>query len=273
MEFSVLMAVYKNDIPNEVDNAICSVLNQTLSPKEVVIVVDGPIPQKLDELLNDYSLNSKFNIIRLRENGGLGNALKIGIQHCSSEYVARMDSDDFSVPERFEKQVRYLKCHPETDVIGGQIAEYDKELKNRIATRVVPLEMVDIKNRIRSRNPMNHVTVMYRKSAVIDAGNYATCLYFEDYYLWCRMLKNGCVFHNLDDVLVNVRTGDDMYKRRGGSTYNNAIVDFQHRIQKLGVISKGDMIKNIMIRVCVANMPNVLRGYLYQHQLRQNLMK
>lgn len=270
MEFSVLMAVYKNDIPNEVDNAICSVLNQTFSPAEIVIVVDGPVPQALDELLNSYSLNSKFIIVRLQENGGLGNALKIGIQYCSCEYIARMDSDDYSIPQRFEKQVKYLQTHPDTDVIGGQIAEYDKELKNKIAIRAVPLEMKDIKKRICSRNPMNHVTVMYRKSAVLEAGNYITCLYFEDYYLWCRMLKNGCVFHNLNDVLVNVRTGEDMYKRRGGSTYNNAIIDFQRRIHKLGITRKNDMIKNIVIRLSVANMPNMLRGYLYQHQLRQN---
>lgn len=130
--------------------------------------------------------------------------------------------------------------------------------------------MNDIKKRICSRNPMNHVTVMYRKSAVLEAGNYITCLYFEDYYLWCRMLKNGCVFHNLNDVLVNVRTGEDMYKRRGGSTYNNAIIEFQRRIHKLGITRKSDMIKNIVIRLSVANMPNMLRGYLYQHQLRQN---
>lgn len=270
MDFSVLMAVYKNDIPSEVNTAVSSVLNQTFPPKEVVIVVDGPVSQELDELLKEYSLNPRFNIIWLEENGGLGNALNVGIQHCNCEFVARMDSDDFSVPQRFEKQVKYLLNHPETDIVGGQIVEYDKWLKNKIATREVPLEMNEIKNRIRFRNPMNHVTVMYRKSAVIDAGNYVTCLYFEDYYLWCRMLKNGCLFHNLNDVLVNVRTGDDMYERRGGSAYDNAIVDFQRRIQKLGITSKSDMVKNILIRLSVANMPNALRGYLYQHQLRQN---
>lgn len=269
MHFSVLMSVYKNDKADEVAYALDSVINQTMKPDQIVLVLDGPVSEKLNVLIKSYTEKEKsINVVPIEKNVGLGKALSIGLTHCKYEYVARMDSDDFSLPDRFEKQVAFLSAHPEIDVLGGQIAEYESTMKNELAVRAVPITMEEISDRMRIRNGMNHVTVMYRKSAVLTAGNYQHCPYFEDYYLWCRMIKAGYKFHNLDLVLVNVRTGEGMYQRRGGKAYNEAIKGFQKKILDLGVINSFQYYKNILIRLSVANMPNALRGYLYKTKLR-----
>ena len=264
------MSVYKNDKPNEVASAIDSILNQSKRPDQVVLVIDGPVPGELRELIDRYAeQDTSIDIVPLKKNVGLGKALGIGLTHCKYEYVARMDSDDFSLPDRFEKQVCFLEEHPEIDVLGGQIAEYDTTMQKKIAIRTVPISSDEIDKRMRVRNGMNHVTVMYRKTAVLAAGNYQHCPYFEDYYLWCRMIKAGYQFQNLDSVLVNVRTGDGMYQRRGGKTYNAAILYFEKKILQLGFISRLQYIWNITVRIGVANMPNGLRGYLYKTKLRE----
>ena len=269
MHFSVLLSVYKSDKADEVAYALDSVLNQTMKPDQIVLVLDGPVSEELNELIKSYTSKEKLiNVVPLDKNVGLGKALSIGLTHCKYEYVARMDSDDFSLPVRFEKQVAFLEAHPEIDVLGGQIAEYDSTMEHELAVRTVPITMEEISDRMRIRNGMNHVTVMYKKSAVLTAGNYQHCPYFEDYYLWCRMIKAGYVFHNLDSVLVNVRTGESMYQRRGGKAYNEAIKSFQKKILDLGIINRVQYCKNLLIRLCVANMPNALRGYLYKTKLR-----
>ena len=269
MDFSVLMSVYKNDNAVEITNAINSILNQTVKPNQIVIVLDGYVPDELRLAIESIAEESgKIDIVPLEENQGLGDALRIGLTHCRYEYVARMDSDDYSLPDRFEKQTVFLEANPETDVLGGQIAEFDASMKNELAIRNVPLEMADIEKRMKTRNGMNHVTVMFKKSAVLSAGNYQRCPFFEDYYLWCRMIKAGFLFHNLDSVLVNVRTGEGMYNRRGGKAYNEAIKDFQRKILDLGFINKGQYVKNLIIRLSVAKMPNSLRGHLYKTKLR-----
>lgn len=268
-KFSVLMSVYKNDKVREIEVAINSLLSQTLPPNQIVIVQDGPLNNQVYSLLEKYKKNDLFTFVELKENVGLGNALNIGLNYCKFEYVARMDSDDFSLPDRFKKQMNYLEQHPEVDVLGGYIEEFDELLQNPIAIRPVPLNFSDIKQLMKTRNGMNHVTVIYKKSKVMEAGNYKDCLYFEDYYLWCRMLKNEMVFFNLEDILVNVRTGREMYKRRGGVVYNRSIINFEKKIYDMKFINFYEYCKNVVIRLVVSNMPNGLRSLLYKKKLRK----
>lgn len=269
-KFSVLMSVYKNDKADEVENAIASLLMQTVLPSQIVIVQDGSLSREVDNLLQEYRKNAElFTFVELKENVGLGNALNIGLNYCNYEYVARMDSDDFSLPDRFEKQMSYLKLHPEVDVLGGYIEEYDERLEKSLAIRQVPISLKEIRKVMKTRNGMNHVTVIYKKSKVMEAGNYKDCLYFEDYYLWCRMLKEGMIFHNLNDILVNVRTGNEMYKRRGGMTYSKSIINFEKKIQKINYINIYEYWKNITIRLIVSNMPNGFRSIIYKKKLRK----
>ena len=269
MKFSVLMSVYVREKPEYLTIAMQSIFDQTLKTDDFVLVCDGPLNADLDGVIKEMArTHSELHVIRLEKNVGLGNALNIGLTHCKYDYVARMDSDDFSLPERFEKQVNYLQEHTDLDILGGQIIEYDSSMTKELAVRKVPLTMPKIVERMKRRNAVNHVTVMYRKNAVVAVGNYQHCPYFEDYFLWCRMINAGYKFCNLDNVLVKVRAGDTMYKRRGGKIYNEAIIGFQKKIFKLGFINRLQYWLNLIIRLSVANMPNFFRGGFYRVLLR-----
>ena len=193
IKFSVLMSVYKNDTPENVKVAIDSILNQTLQPNQFVIMVDGKIPSKLEKMLDEVC--EKNNIIELHKrdkNLGLGLTLNEGIKYCKYDYIARMDSDDYSYPYRFEEEIEYLSKHPEVDIVGSAIEEYDETLNTKLAERVVPESDADIKQYMKKRNGMNHVTAIYKKQSVIEVGSYENYMYFEDYFLWCKMIKNNC---------------------------------------------------------------------------------
>lgn len=267
MDFSVLMAVYGGNTPAEVSNAIRSVTRQSLQPEQIVIVIDGPVSQQLTDAINDCK-NENTLIVPLPENVGLGRALNIGIQHCRYEYVARMDADDYSRPERFEQQMTYLQAHPDVDVLGGLIAEYDEQLENFLTVRRVPSSDESIRAYMKKRNAMNHMTVVFKKSKLLGAGGYQHCPYFEDYYLWCRMLQNGCRFHNLQRIVVDVRSGYNMISRRGGSGYVGNIRDFEKQLLEMGYISRFEYMRNTLIRTTAARLPGQIRTVFYRRILR-----
>lgn len=220
--FSVSICVYHRDNVEWFKAAVDSILNQTVVPDEIVLVVDGPVPEEMDFLIRQYESLSVFKVVRHSENLGLGNARRTALEHCSHELVAMMDSDDISVPDRFEKQLAVFEEDEGVSVVGGQIAEFVDDPSVIIGYRVVPLESEQITKYIRSRNPLNHVSVMIKASDVLKVGGYLDCLYNEDYYLWIRMHLAGLRFSNVPDVLVNVRVGENMYKRRGGWKYFNS---------------------------------------------------
>lgn len=266
--FSVCTSVYKNDRPEFVKVALDSMLMfQSLKPSEIVIVQDGPVPDSLFSLLLEYEekYNDIVRIIRLETNMGLGNALKVGVENASFEIIARMDSDDICLPNRFQKQVEYLEKHPEVDILGGQMTEFIDNPENIVGIREVPLSNADIYEYMKNRCALNHVTVMFRKSAVINVGNYQDFFWNEDYYLWVRMMKDGCVFANLPDVLVNVRSGLDQYSRRGGKKYFDSEVAIKRIMLEHGMISRAQFIKNYIIRFIVQLMlPNRVRGWVFR---------
>ena len=220
--FSIVTSVYKNDKPEYVRLALDSMLvSQSAKPSEIVLVQDGPVSYELVRLLLEYKdkYGEIINIIKLEKNGGLGNALRLGIENARYGICARMDSDDICMPNRFEKQLVFLEEHPECDIVGGQITEFIETPSNIVGKREVPCDNESIYNYMRSRCALNHPTVMFRKEAVLDAGNYQDWFWNEDYFMWIRMMERGCVFANLPDVLVNMRSGLDQYGRRGGKKY------------------------------------------------------
>ena len=268
-KFTVLMSVYYNEKKENLILAIDSLLNQTLAPNQIVIVEDGKLPDDLYNCLEEYSKKHKIiHLIKLDENQGLGNALNEGLKHCKYDYVARMDADDISVENRFEKQISFLENNPEVDVLGGQIMEFDDKTNKDISTRTVPSKMSDLKKFIKTRNPFNHMTVVFKKKSVDDAGGYKDCKYFEDYYLWARMLAKNNNLQNIDDVVVRARAGTDMTERRGGMQYLKCIKNFEDKLFELKIINRFEYVKNIALRSVVALIPNKLRYYIYQKKLR-----
>lgn len=277
-QFSVVMSVYKSDKHEFFRQALDSItVEQTLQPAEIVLVVDGPVPGLIDDIIAHYQSwysdpaePCYFNVVRLEKNGGLGNALKVGVEAARYDYVARMDSDDISVPDRFEKQIKFLEEHPDVDIVGGNISEFIDNQSNIVGSRVVPESSEAIYNYMKSRCPLNHMTVMFRKSAVQAAGGYIDWHYNEDYYLWVRMALKGCKFANLPLTLCNVRVGADMYARRGGYKYFKSEAGLQRYMYKNGLISVFRLWYNVMLRfVLQVCMPNWLRGLVFRRFARK----
>lgn len=267
-QFSVCTSVYKNDKPEFVRVALDSMLiHQDVKPDEIVLVQDGPVPYDLSRLLLEYKdkYGNLMNIIRLEKNGGLGNALKLGVENAKYDIIARMDSDDICVPGRFEKQLAYLEAHPECDIVGGQMTEFIDEPDNIVGKREVPLANEEIYQYMKSRCALNHVTVMFRKDAVLKAGNYQDWFWNEDYYLWVRMMMAKCQFANIPDVAVNVRSGADQYARRGGKKYFDSEIGIKKLMLENGMISKKEYYINYMERFIIQRMmPNSIRGWVFR---------
>lgn len=267
MNFSVAMSVYRNDKPNDFDRALESITKlQTVKPTEIVLVVDGPIGEELNAVVEKYEKAYPFfKVIRLAENGGLGNALKIAIENAGYELIARMDSDDIALPNRFEEQLKIFEQRPDLDIVGGDISEFIGDEDNIVAHRRVPVTDADIKQYIKVRCPFNHMTVMYKKDAVIKAGGYLDLFWNEDYYLWIRMQLNGAKFANTGTTLVNVRTGADMYARRGGKRYFQSEKYLQKYMLEHKMIGYTTYISNVTKRWIVQRcLPNGIRGWVFR---------
>ncbi|AHJ30105.1 glycosyltransferase [Nodularia spumigena CS-584] len=261
-QFSCLMSVYAKEKPEYLFQSLQSIKDQTVSATELVLVEDGPLTPDLYRVLEQFSeLNLKR--IKLPQNLGLGLALKEGVINCSHELIIRMDSDDVSNSTRFENQVKFLQSRPEIDVVGSWILEFDNDLKSIFSKRVLPTNPDEIKHFARLRNPLNHMTVAFRKSAVISASNYQSFLYFEDYYLWVRMIMNGSQLANIPEYLVKARTGSGMLFRRNGYKYAIQELKLQREFLQLGFINKRIFIKNILLRVPPRLIPVFLLKIVY----------
>ena len=273
-KFSVCTSIYKNDKPEFVRLALDSMLvNQSVKPNEIVLVQDGPVPYDLSRLLLEYKdkYGDILNVIKLEKNGGLGNALKLGVENAKYDICARMDSDDICLPDRFEKQLSYLEAHPECDIVGGQMTEFIDTPENIVGRRVVPLDNKEIYDYMKSRCALNHVTVMFRKASVVKVGNYQDWFWNEDYYLWVRMMMAGCKFANIPDVAVNVRSGADQYARRGGKKYFDSEIGIKKLMLEKGMITRKEYIVNYIQRFIIQLMlPNSVRGWVFRTFARKN---
>ena len=269
--FSVCMSVYKNDDPTDFTEAVFSVFKQSCPPDEIVLVIDGPIPQPLMEAIKKLQkVIPILKVIPLAQNMGHAVARQTGLEAAKNDLCAVMDADDLSVPNRFEKQLKVFEEHPEVSVVGGIINEFIQTTENVVGTRMVPENDADIKEYLRSRCPMNLVTVMLKKSDVMKVGGYQDWNCEEDYYLWIRLTLAGYKFYNIQDNLVNVRVGEEMYQRRGGKKYFDSEVRLQKYMLNHNLISFQNYLYNVLVRFIVqVALPNKLRGWVFQTYARK----
>lgn len=267
------MSVYKNDDPQFFKQAVESAtIKQTLPPAEVVLVVDGPIPVSIDHVIKELQaeLSMPMNIIRLVENVGHARSRQTGLDVTKYPIIAIMDSDDICDPTRFEKQITYMASHDKVDVVGAQITEFVGRQENIVGTRIVPLNDKDIKDYLKIRCPMNLVTVMFKKDSVQKVGGFIDWYCEEDYYLWVRLAEHGYKFGNLNENLVNVRVGKDMYSRRGSWCYFKSEAKLQLYMLRHKVIGLPRYLFNILVRFIVqVCMTNQLRGFVFQKLFRK----
>lgn len=271
-EYSALMSVYGRDRAEWFRAAVQSMLDQTIPPKEFVLVCDGPLEPELEDVLAVFlrEYPDVIQTVRLPENGGLGHALQQGLLRCRCEFVARMDADDIAVKDRVERQLAALATQPEASVIGGQIAEFTEKPEQVTGYRVVPVRGKEIRTTAAFRNPMNHVTVVFRRQDVLDVGGYRDFPGFEDYDLWARMLCEGKHLLNLQDVLCYVRINRDTYRRRGGLSYFQSAVAMQKELRRCGLVTRVQYGRNLMVR-CLGTviLPAGLRGWLFRTCMRK----
>lgn len=272
--FSVSMCVYGGDHPSYFDNALDSIVHQTVQPSEIILTVDGPIPKTIEDVIEKYrgqltQSSVDFQVIYLDKNVGHGEARRICFNHCQYDLIALMDADDISVPDRFERQLAVFERHPELSIVGGNIHEFIGTPENCVGKRIVPETDADIKRYMKKRCPMNQVTVMFRKANVEAVGGYIDWFCEEDYYLWLRLALAGEQFANVPENLVNVRVGEEMYSRRGGWKYFKSEARLQNFMLKKGVIGLLRYSINVSQRLVLqVLMPNKLRGWIFQRFAR-----
>ena len=269
-EYSVLMSVYHKERPEYLKQAIESIQVQSLSTNDFVLVCDGPLNDELDAVIQTKQLEmgENLNVVRLAKNEGLGNALNEGIKHCKNELVARMDSDDIAYPDRCEKQIAVFNTHSEVSICSGIVEEFTTD-PNTVDTRRVPPETnAEIIEFAKKRNPFNHPCVMYKKSAVKAVGSYQDFYLLEDYYLWLRILMAGYQGYNIQEPLLHMRAGSDMYKRRAGWKYAKTQAKLFKFMKQQGFIGNGQYIKSCVIRSGSALAPNWLRKFMFERVLR-----
>ena len=266
-KFSVLMPVYWREDPAAFKAALDSVFANTLIPDEVVVVCDGPLNPELDQIIEDYSTRPDFRTVRFDENKGIVTALNRGIEEVSHEVVVRCDSDDVNHSDRFAKLL--AKLGEGYSVVGSQIEEVNATGQT-IARKQLPTTHDDIVRYARRRNPINHMTVAFRKSDVVAVGGYPNVFLKEDYALWAMLIGAGKRFVNLPIPLVYARAGIKMYARRGGRKAAASEVKLQKVLVKSGISKPMEAFFFGIIRYAILFSPTAIRALVYKTVLRRN---
>lgn len=267
--YSVLMSVYYKEKAEYLREAMQSMFDQTVPTNDFVLVCDGPLTKELNSVIEEMqNEHSELHVVRLKENGGLGNALNYGMKFCKNELIARMDSDDISYPNRCEKQLDIFQKMKKVSICSGIIEEFieNKECVENI--RVLPEKNWEILLYAKRRNPFNHPCVMYKKSDVMNAGGYQDFFLLEDYYLWVRMLLNDCQGYNLQEPLLWMRSGSELYKRRGGWKYVQSQGKLFRYMKVYGLIGNIECWRSLCTRSIGAMIPNRIREMIYKNVLR-----
>ena len=271
-KYTVLMSVYYKERPEYLSLSIESMLNQTVKPDEFIIVKDGPLTNELDEVINNFATEypQMFNVIVNETNLGLGPALAKGIENSKNELIARMDSDDYVVSTRCEKQLEKFREDSELGMVGSYEAEFVDDIDNIISIHRVPTENKEIEQFMHRRCSILHPTVMYKKSAVLKSGNYQSVLLYEDYDLFARMvLEHHIKSYNIPESLYYIRTSEDFFKRRGGIKYAQTVLRFKWGQYRKGYMSLVDFCISGLGQAFVCVLPNSLRKSFYMKFLRK----
>lgn len=266
------MSVYKNTRLDEFCDAVRSVMSeQSMPPLELIIVIDGPISDELEQSIMLLD-KRKVNVVKLPVNRGLSYALNEGLKLAKTELIARMDSDDISSSDRFEKQVNAFNLNSNLSVYGGSVLEFQKTIEDANTKRIMPESDLEIRKLLRFRSPFNHPTVMFKTQLIKENNGYLAMGNLEDYFLWARLsLIPNVEFGNSTDVFVNMRAGENLYKRRGSLAYIKSFFTFRKWMFQHNIISLSEMITGLIINTSVSFLPVKLRKTIYVLFLRQKI--
>lgn len=267
VNFSVLMSVYFKDNPVYLEQSLRSIwTDQYVKPTEIVLVKDGKLNSELEQIITRWQnkLDSKFIVVELSQNLGLGKALNEGLKYCHYDWTFRMDADDICLPERFEKQVAFIQANPDVALFSTQVEEFDETMSNSLGVKRIPMTCKEIYASALLRNPFNHMAVAYKKSVIENVGGYNHHLYMEDYNLWLRVIAQRYQVYNLPEILVKVRGGTAMYARRKGLGYIKSEFQLAKLKKDLKLQSIGAATIYFIIRSLPRLLPKFLLGKVYK---------
>lgn len=261
--FSVLMSVYVNDSLKQLQDAVNSILLQTLRSEQFVIVVDGPVSEDVENYLREIEKRQELIEVHwLKNNGGLARALNYGLGFCRNNIVARMDADDYSFDTRFENTISHFD--DEIGFLGADYDIYDEEMKQKIGERCLPLEHETLLKFSRTRTPFNHPTALLNRIAVLSVGGYPEKIgRFEDWGLALRLMKAGYQAKNLRIKVLKFRGGVNMLERRSGLKYAVEEVSALVKLFREGLLSYIDLFKNLVIRIPLRILPKFIVRRIY----------
>lgn len=273
MKFSLLMSIYHKEKIAYFDRAMHSIWDeQTKKPDEIILVQDGQLTDELYTIIDTWKnkLGTVLKVIALEQNLGTGDAKNIGLQACSYEMVAIMDTDDIAQSDRFEKQlIQFRKRN--IDICSSWVSEFDKNENQIISYRKLPENHDEIVCFAKKRMPVNHPATMYKKSVAIQAGGYKRILWFEDYYLMVRMLHNGAKIYNIQEPLIKMRVGYEQLERRRGWQYAMNELELQKYFLKMGFIKKFEFLRNVSVRFGIRIVPKILLKFVYKMLRKDHL--
>jgi glycosyltransferase involved in cell wall biosynthesis len=263
--FTVLMPVYAGDTPDRFERSMNSLYAGAVKPDAVLLVVDGPVSVPLALRIDRLAELHSPRVIRLSERSGIARALNAGLREIETEWVARSDADDYSLPDRFALQTAAMTA--EVDIVGGAIREVD-ETGAVTGLRAPPLDHAAILRYARTRNPFNHMTVAFRRDLAAACGFYPLLPHAEDYGLWAAMLSRGAHCRNLPDIVVEASAGMAMYRRRGGWDKLSAEILLQRHLVRHGLKTPPAGVALGLGRAAFSLAPARLRGWIYEKFLR-----
>lgn len=264
-KFSVLVSIYHKEKAEFFNRAMRSIWDeQDIKPNQIVLVQDGKLNDDLYSVVDKWKikLDGVLQIVNLKNNIGLGDALNAGMQQCTNNLIARMDTDDISLPNRFKEQLKIFE-NSDIDICSSWVGEFKYNENDIISHRKVPQHHNEIARFMKTRSGVNHPAVMYKKSAVLKAGGYQRMMWLEDYYLWSRMILSGAKFYNIQGSLLNMRIGNQLERRRG-IDYAKSEINLQKRFLKLGFITFGEFVRNVFLRVSARVVPRVWIKKIYK---------
>lgn len=269
-KYSALMAVYVKDNPEYFALALDSMIKQTVPPDEIVIVKDGPITEELQAVIDKRKGETRINEVSLDKNQGVGVARNEGLNVCRNALVAVMDSDDYSLPQRCEVQLKAFADNPKLDIIGSPVKEFLGTTDNIVSERFVPSSNEEIYQYARKRDPFNHPTVMYKRDTIKRCGGYKNYRRNIDTDLWIRLLLNGAVCMNTKEALVYFRFDEGAYRRRKSWDNTRTFVQVKYNAWKRGFNTLGEFLFLAMAQIGIFLMPEWFQRVIYKNFLRQS---
>lgn len=268
IKVSLLMSIYFKEKPEYFRESLESIVKQRYQPDEVVLVKDGPLTDELENLIREYKEKINIKEVPLKENRGLGLALREGIMHCSNEIIIRMDTDDIMHPDKILEQIKIFNKDESLILVGTNGRDFNKDKDDILSNRILPEKDEEIRKFSKRRCPFIHAGIAYKKNYVLKAGNYQDCLWFEDYDLFLRMLRLGKGY-NIQKNLLYIRSNLEVYKRRGGFEYIKREIKALTKFYKEGNINFYYYFTNLLLRIGMRLCGSNLRMIVYKNILRK----